>query len=146
MPDCLKYILCVCVCVCVCVCARTRVSVCARVCVYLFLYRELKMLVAQSCQSLRDPMDCSTPGFPVLHSLPEFAQTHVLWVSDAILTISSYPFLLLPSILPRIRVSSKESTLQIVKIHPLLRRSLSVLAEMAEAILPTEYRTMYLVL
>ena len=31
-----------------------------------------------------DPMDCSLPGFPVLHSLPEFAQTHVHWISDAI--------------------------------------------------------------
>ena len=30
------------------------------------------------------PMECSTPGFPVLHSLPEFAQTHVHWVSEAI--------------------------------------------------------------
>ena len=30
-----------------------------------------------------DPMDCSTPGFPVLHCLLEFVQTHVLWVSDA---------------------------------------------------------------
>ena len=30
------------------------------------------------------PMDCSMPGFPVLHYLPEFAQTHVHWVSDAI--------------------------------------------------------------
>ena len=29
-------------------------------------------------------MDCNTPGFPVLHYLPEFAQTHVHWVSDAI--------------------------------------------------------------
>ena len=29
-------------------------------------------------------MDCSTPGFPVLHYLPEFAQTHVHWVGDAI--------------------------------------------------------------
>ena len=29
-------------------------------------------------------MDCSTPGFPVLHNLPEFAQTHVCWISDAI--------------------------------------------------------------
>ena len=29
------------------------------------------------CPTLCDPMDCSTPGFPVLHSLPEFAQTHV---------------------------------------------------------------------
>ena len=33
--------------------------------------------VAQSCPTLWDPKDCSTPGFPVLHQLPEFAQTHV---------------------------------------------------------------------
>ena len=31
-----------------------------------------------------DPMDCSTPGFPVHHQLPELAQTHVHWVGDAI--------------------------------------------------------------
>ena len=40
--------------------------------------------VAQSCLTLCDPMDCSTPGFPVLHHLLELAQTHVCWVSDAI--------------------------------------------------------------
>ena len=39
-------------------------------------------LVAQSCLTLCDPMDCSTPGFPVLHYLLEFAQIHVHWVSD----------------------------------------------------------------
>ena len=33
--------------------------------------------VAKSCPTLCDPMDCSTPGLPVLHYLPEFAQTHV---------------------------------------------------------------------
>ena len=33
--------------------------------------------VAQSCLTLGDPMDCSTPGFPVHHRLPELAQTHV---------------------------------------------------------------------
>ena len=33
--------------------------------------------VTQSCLTLSDPVDCSTPGFPVLHHLPEFAQTHV---------------------------------------------------------------------
>ena len=38
-----------------------------------------------------DPMDCSTPGFPVLHYLPVFTQTHVHWVSDAIQ--SSHPLL-----------------------------------------------------
>ena len=43
------------------------------------------------CPTLCDPMDCSTPGFPVLHHLPEFAQTHVHWVSDAIQS-SHLPF------------------------------------------------------
>ena len=38
----------------------------------------------QSCPTLCDPMDCSTPGFPVHHQLPEFTQTHVHWVGDAI--------------------------------------------------------------
>ena len=40
--------------------------------------------VTQSCLTLCDPMDCSTPSFPVLHHLPEFAQTHIHWVGDAI--------------------------------------------------------------
>ena len=40
--------------------------------------------VAQSCVTLRDPMDCSTPGLPVHHRLPEFTQTHIHWVGDAI--------------------------------------------------------------
>ena len=40
--------------------------------------------VAESYLTLCDPMNCSTPGFPVLHYLPEFAQTHVHWVGDAI--------------------------------------------------------------
>ena len=34
--------------------------------------------VSRSCPILHEPMDCSTPGFPVLHHLPEFAQTHVV--------------------------------------------------------------------
>ena len=41
-------------------------------------------VVAQSCLTLCEPMDCSTPGLPVHHQLPEFIQTHVHWVSDAI--------------------------------------------------------------
>ena len=40
--------------------------------------------VAQLCPTLCDPMDCSMPGFPVHHQLPELAQTHVHWVGDAI--------------------------------------------------------------
>ena len=45
--------------------------------------------VAQSCPTLCDPMDCSTLGLLVHHQLPEFTQTHVHWVSDAIQP--SYP-------------------------------------------------------
>ena len=40
--------------------------------------------VAQLCLTLCDPMDCSTPGLPVHHQFPEFTQTHVHWVGDAI--------------------------------------------------------------
>ena len=40
--------------------------------------------VVQLCLTLCDPMDCSTPGFPVLHQLPESSKTYVHRVSDAI--------------------------------------------------------------
>ena len=40
--------------------------------------------ITQSCPILCNPMDCSTPGLPVHHQLPEFTQTHVHWVGDAI--------------------------------------------------------------
>ena len=40
--------------------------------------------VAQSCLTLCNSMNCSTPGFPVLHYLPQFTQLHVHWVRDAI--------------------------------------------------------------
>ena len=40
--------------------------------------------VAQSCLTLCNPVDCSTPGFPVPHCLLELAQTHIHWVGDAI--------------------------------------------------------------
>ena len=45
--------------------------------------------VTQACLTLCNPMDCSTPGFPVHHQLPELTQTHVHWVGDAIQ--SSHP-------------------------------------------------------
>ena len=72
------------------------------------------LVVAQLCQTLGHPMDCSTPGFPVLHHLLDFAQIHVHWVGDAIQPchpLSS--LLLLPSIFPSIRVFSNESALRI---------------------------------
>ena len=63
--------------------------------------------VSQSCLTLCDPMNHSMPGLPVHHQLPEFTQTHVHRVSDAILC---RPLLLLPLIPPSIRVFSNEST------------------------------------
>ena len=66
------------------------------------------------CPTLCDPMDCSTPGFPVHHQLPKLTQTHIHRVSDAIQP--SHP-LLSPSppafIFPSIRVFSSESVLHI---------------------------------
>ena len=65
--------------------------------------------VTQSCPTLCDPMDCSMPGLPVYHQLPELAQTDVRWVS-AHLTLCR-PLLLPPSIFHNIRVFSNESVL-----------------------------------
>ena len=57
-------------------------------------------------------MDYSTPDFPILHHLPELAQTHVHWVDDVIHHfILCYSLLLLPSIFSSIRVFSNESVL-----------------------------------
>ena len=64
---------------------------------------------------LCDPMDCSTPGFPVLQYLPESVETRIHWVGDAIQLpnhlILCHPFLLLSLIFPSIRVFSNESIL-----------------------------------
>ena len=57
------------------------------VCVYSHiphLIFHLSFSSVQSCPTLCNPMDCSTPGLPVCHQLPEFTQTHVHWFSDAI--------------------------------------------------------------
>ena len=70
--------------------------------------------VAQSCLTLYDPTDCSMPGLHVHHQLPEFTQTHVHWVGDAIQSSHHcHPLFLLPSIFPSIRVFSNESALHI---------------------------------
>jgi len=71
-------------------------------------------LVTQSCLTLCDPMNHSTPGLPIHHQLLESTQTHVHWVGDAIQPfILCRPLLLLPSIPPSIRVFSNESALRI---------------------------------
>ena len=69
--------------------------------------------VTKSRLTLWDPMDFSTPGFPVLLYLLEFAQTHVHWVGDAIQPSHLLLPLLLPSIFPSIRVFTNESALRI---------------------------------
>ena len=50
---------------------------------YYFHYCQFSS-VAESCPALCNPMDCSMPGLPVHHQLPELFQTHVLQVGDAI--------------------------------------------------------------
>ena len=84
---------------------------CVCVCIYIYIYifNSVQLL---SRVRLCDPMNCSTPGLPVHHQLPEFTQTHVHRVGDAIQP--SHPLsslLLLPPIPPSIRVFSNESTL-----------------------------------
>ena len=70
---------------------------------------------AQSCLTPCDPMNCSTLGLPVHHQLPEFTQTQVRPLGDAIQPSSHLilcrPLLLLPLIPPSIRVFSSVSTL-----------------------------------
>ena len=66
--------------------------------------------VTQSCPTLCDPMDCSTPGFPIHHQLPEcdWESIESVMPSNHLILCHS---LLLPSVFPSIRVFSKESVL-----------------------------------
>ena len=67
--------------------------------------------VIQSCPTLCDPVNCSTPGLPVHRQLPEFTQTHVHEVMPSSHLILCCPLLLLSPIPPSIRVFSNESVL-----------------------------------
>ena len=70
--------------------------------------------VTQLCLNLCNPLNCSMPGFPDHHQLLELTQIHVNCVSDATNhLIICHSLLLLPSILPNIRVFSNESVLHI---------------------------------
>ena len=70
--------------------------------------------VSQSCPTLCDPMNCSTPGLPVHHELPESSKPmSIESVMPSNHLILCCPLLLLPSIFPSIRVFSNESTLRI---------------------------------
>ena len=76
------------------------------------LWYELLMIF--NCSSLCNPMECSTPGFPVFHHLLEFAQIHVFWlIMPSNHLILCHPLLLLSSIFPSIRVFSNESALHL---------------------------------
>ena len=70
--------------------------------------------VTQSCPTLCNPMDCSMPGFPVLHYFLEFAQTLVLWVSGAIQP--SHP--LLPLSPPALNLSQHQGLFPMSPIFP----------------------------
>ena len=78
--------------------------------------------VAHSCLTLCHPMDCSTRGSPVLHRLPEFAQIHVPWISDAVQPsqplLPSSPF---ASSLSQHQVLFKwvSSSYQMTRVHPM---------------------------
>ena len=71
-----------------------HMCVCIYIYIYIYIYNWITFLctwnivqftsVAQSCPTLCDPMNHSTPGLPVYHQLPESIQTHVHWVGDAI--------------------------------------------------------------
>ena len=72
--------------------------------------------VAQSCPTLCDPMNCSTPGLPVRHQLPEFTQTHDHQVGDA--TQPSHP---LSSPSPPAPYPLAKSSLAQAFLKPLIR-------------------------
>ena len=75
-----------------------------------------------------DPMDCSMPGLPVHHQLPEFTQIHVHQVSDAIQP--SHPLSSassLPSIFPSIRVFSNETLAKVIPIFIIIKVTLDAL-------------------
>ena len=66
------------------VCSHKRIKIYILSCRYFLSSEEYFSSVAQLCPTLCNPMDCSKPGFLVHHQLPEFTQTHVHWVGDAI--------------------------------------------------------------
>ena len=78
---------------------------------FLFLLCCCCCSIIQSYLTLSNPMDCSMPGIPVLHCLPEFAQTRVHWFDDVNQLILCHPLLQLPLIFSCIRVFSNELAL-----------------------------------
>ena len=80
-------------------------------CILITTYKRVQFnSLTQSCPTLCDPLDCSTPGLPVHHQLKLMPIESVMPSNHLILC---HPLLLLPSIPPSIRVFSNESTLRI---------------------------------
>ena len=75
--------------ICICEMGYVYVHMCVSAYDTLIVFKDTFSSVTQSCLTLRDPMDHSTPVFPVHHQLPEPAENHVHWVSDA--TQPSHP-------------------------------------------------------
>ena len=112
--------MCVCVCVCMCVCVQHRWDVCVCDWVTLLYSRyqhhivKQSSSVAQSCPTLREPMDCSTPGFlsiTISQSLLKLMSIKSVMPSNCL--VLCHPFLLRHSIFSSIRVFSNESVLHI---------------------------------
>ena len=80
----------------------TVLRLCRIMCLSLLLFSR------SVCLTVCDPTDCSTPGFPVLHHLLEFAQIHVHWVGDVIQL--SHP--LLPPFSPTFNLSQHQGVLK----------------------------------
>ena len=72
------------------------------------IFKHMLLFICSAVFNSYNPMECSMPGFPVLHHLLEFAQIHVLWVSDAIQP--SHP--LLPPYLPALDFSQHQGLFQ----------------------------------
>ena len=79
----------------------------------LYLNSSNNLVVVQSCPTLYDPMDCSMPGFPVLHHLLEFPQINVHCISDAIQPSLLSPSLPAFNLSQHIRVFFNESAIRI---------------------------------
>ena len=85
-----------------------------QLCEFLTPASSISGFVVQSCPTLCDPINCSTPGFPVLHYLPsllKFMSIESMMPPNCL--ILCHPLLFLPSIFPSIRVFSSESALYI---------------------------------
>ena len=70
--------------------------------------------VSKSCPTLWNPVDCSTPGFPVPHHLPEFSQVNIHWIDDAIQP--SHPLLSLSP--PALNLSQPQGLFQWIPLYP----------------------------